>query len=322
MGDRKGFGPDNINPGRGVKMSPEFQRERYLEPEEMGRLVAALDAHPARTAADLVKLLLLTGSRRAEAQQLRWTEIDLENGNWSKSASKVKQNRLTVIPLNDAAWSLLRDLKARAADSPWVFPYVRGDKAGPIAAHGYECNAAINRTWVDVCQAAGLSGVWIHDLRHCFASVAASNGIPLYTLGKLLGHSQVSSTARYSHIRNDALRLASQGVGAVITGSLKPSGESSGVTPAVASHIEHSDEFVAEDEDKPKRRRVKRRGRASRRDVKWEPRPLDRIPGSTLTLPRARWIRGPGRWCSVSSPASRGYGRSMKSSLRTSSKVG
>jgi len=177
----------------------------------------------------MIKLLLLTGSRRAEAQQLRWSEIDLENGNWSKPASKVKQNRLTIIPLNDAAWGLLRDLKARAVvDSPWVFPYVRGDKAGPVAANGYECNAAINRTWVDVCRTADLSGVRIHDLRHCFASVAASNGIPLYTLGKLLGHSQVSSTARYSHIRNDALRLASQGVGAVITGSMKPSAESSG----------------------------------------------------------------------------------------------
>jgi site-specific recombinase XerD len=63
---------------------------------------------------------------------------------------------------------------------------------------------------------AGLVNVRLHDLRHSFASFAAANGASLYVIGKALGHTQPSTTARYAHLTNDPVRQMSEGVAAAI----------------------------------------------------------------------------------------------------------
>lgn len=56
----------------------------------------------------------------------------------------------------------------------------------------------------------------IHDLRHTFASIAASNGLSLPIIGALLGHKQTQTTARYAHLIGQSLIEASEKIGGKI----------------------------------------------------------------------------------------------------------
>lgn len=65
--------------------------------------------------------------------------------------------------------------------------------------------ADLNRPCRAVLKRAGLTGLRIHDLSHTHASVGAGLGLGLPIIGKLLGHTQSSTTARYAHLDNDPL---------------------------------------------------------------------------------------------------------------------
>jgi integrase len=71
----------------------------------------------------------------------------------------------------------------------------------------------LNKPWKLVTGRADLAGVRIHDLRHTHASYGAGAGFGLPIIGKLLGHSQPATTARYAHLDNDPLRRASNEIG-------------------------------------------------------------------------------------------------------------
>jgi integrase len=78
----------------------------------------------------------------------------------------------------------------------------------------------LKRPWEAVAQHAGLDGVRLHDLRHTYASFGAGGGLGLPIIGKLLGHTQASTTARYAHLDNDPLRRASENIGGRIAAAL------------------------------------------------------------------------------------------------------
>ena len=92
-------------------------------------------------------------------------------------------------------------------DSPWLFPG-RKDRPRKDTRH----------VWARVSKHAGIHGLRIHDLRHCYASHLVNAGFSLPVIGQLLGHSQVATTARYSHLYDDVQRQATERVGAIITG--------------------------------------------------------------------------------------------------------
>jgi integrase len=79
----------------------------------------------------------------------------------------------------------------------------------------------LNAFWDDVRKAAGLPDVRLHDLRHTFASVGAAASLGLPIIGKLLGHSQAQTTARYAHLADDPLRKAADTIGATISAAMK-----------------------------------------------------------------------------------------------------
>ena len=68
----------------------------------------------------------------------------------------------------------------------------------------------LKRSWRRVCDTASLESVRIHDLRHTFASVGAMGGLSLLMIGRLLGHTRPETTARYSHLADDPVRLANE----------------------------------------------------------------------------------------------------------------
>ncbi len=78
----------------------------------------------------------------------------------------------------------------------------------------------LKRPWDRIIKHAGLEGLRIHDLRHSFASVGAAGGMGLPIIGKLLGHTQAQTTARYAHLDNDPLKRASERIAGTIAAAL------------------------------------------------------------------------------------------------------
>lgn len=153
--------------------------------------------------------MLLTGARRGELLAAQWGDFDLETGAWTKPGSTTKQKTAHRVPLSEAAVRLLADMERRADPGvEWVFPAPR--KPGP--------RTDIKEAWEALRAAARIPDVRVHDLRHSFASVLASQGLSLPIIGALLGHATPTTTARYAHLLDDPLRRATEAASAVITG--------------------------------------------------------------------------------------------------------
>src|SRR5262249_14233199 len=105
------WGMRSDNPAKGIEKNIEYHRRRYLSPEELARLVTALAAHTDQQTADAVRLLLLTGARRNEVLGMRWADVDLATGNWSKPASSTKQKEHHQVPLSPPACTLLSRIR-------------------------------------------------------------------------------------------------------------------------------------------------------------------------------------------------------------------
>jgi integrase len=143
--------PDN--PCKGVSRNREDARKRYLKPDELERLTKALAEYPDQDAADVFRLLLLTGARRGEVLSATWDQFDLKEGVWTKPATATKQKQRHEVPLNAPARQLLARRLSKQDASPWVFP-------GRSAHHRIN----LHRSWGLICKAAGITGLRIHDL--------------------------------------------------------------------------------------------------------------------------------------------------------------
>jgi integrase len=194
------------NPCKGVERNVEQARKRYLTAAELTRLLAALAATRDQQAADIVRLLMLTGARRGEVLAARWADFDLQSAIWTKPASTTKQKAEHVTPLSAPAIELLAELRRRSNSPVWVFP------ADSAVGH----RVSLERSWKAICKAAEISNLRVHDLRHSFASQLASNGASLLLIGSLLGHAQAKTTSRYAHLFDDVQRTAVERVGAII----------------------------------------------------------------------------------------------------------
>ena len=187
---------EGCNPCRSVVKYPQRKRERFLTDEEFTRLGQALDevetegrASPAAVAA--IRLLILTGCRKSEILTLRWEHVALDAGELRLPDTKTGARVISLPPM---AVKLLAGLE-RDPDSPWV---ILGRYPG---THLRELADA----WKVIRTRAGLHDVRIHDLRHSFASRALALGESLPMIGKLLGHSQAETTARYAHLARDSV---------------------------------------------------------------------------------------------------------------------
>ena len=78
----------------------------------------------------------------------------------------------------------------------------------------------LEKPWRAIRGPAGLDDVRLHDLRHAFASVAASSGMGLPIIGKMLGHSQPVTTARYAHLASDPVKAAAAAVAGKIAAAM------------------------------------------------------------------------------------------------------
>ncbi|MBA3814349.1 MAG: tyrosine-type recombinase/integrase [Alphaproteobacteria bacterium] len=188
------------NPAQGIEKYQEEKRDRWLNDEELQRLWSVLDKYPENLTGYVFKFLLLTGARKSEALKATWDQFDFEKGIWVKPSHLTKQKKKEYLPLSDRALSLLESLKKLTSESIYLFP---GRKAG-------EPLKEIKKFWATVLKEAKLEDVRVHDLRHTHASHLVSSGLSLTIVGKLLGHTQASTTQRYAHLADDSLRKATE----------------------------------------------------------------------------------------------------------------
>ena len=191
------------NPTGGISMAPEVHRQRFLTAEETRRLIAAIDEEQNQVAAQAIKLLLLTGGRRSEITQAKWEHVDWQRRTLLVPVSKSGKPR--TIALNGAAIELLQSVP-RLQGSEYIFP-------SPYSGHPF---ASLFYPWDRIRRRAGLDDVRLHDLRHSFASFLVNQGVSLYVVQGLLGHTQVRMTQRYAHLAPQTLLDAAEVVATVI----------------------------------------------------------------------------------------------------------
>lgn len=184
------------NPATAVRL---FQlnnsRERYLTTEETQALVAALAESDNPYLKDIVVLLLLTGCRKRELLDARWEDFDLPHRRWRIPMSKSGKAR--HVPLSEAAVSLIQSLP-RWPECPWLVP-------NPKSRKPY---VSIYHSWDTARKAAGVPDLRIHDLRHSYASFLVNAGRSIFEVQKILGHAQIRTTQRYSHLAPGTLLSA------------------------------------------------------------------------------------------------------------------
>ena len=197
-----GYRPENSNPCVGIRRYRDTRRERFLGPEEYRSLAAVLARHQSRRPlhAAAVQLLLLTGCRKGEIIMLKWR--DYREGRLFLPDSKTGPR---TVWLAQAARDLLDSLPRKHT---WVFSARK-----PKRHH-------LDEFWRRIRAEAGLHDVRLHDLRHSYASVALQNGETILTIGKLLGHVMASTTLRYTHFSDGAIREAIDVVAPVLSEGL------------------------------------------------------------------------------------------------------
>ena len=201
-----GYRLENTNPCRAVRLNRRRRCERFLSTAEMARVGAVLareragDDKVRPVVATAITLLLLTGCRVGEVLGLQWQDVC---GNRLKLRDSKTGPR--TVWLGDEARAMIATLP-RLKNIPWIFWNTRYRR--PIRTIGH--------FWYEIRDEAGLPNVRLHDLRHTFASHAAMNKETLPMIGRLLGHSNPQSTARYAHLDDEHVLDAAEQIGAAI----------------------------------------------------------------------------------------------------------
>lgn len=186
------------NPASRIAMFAEDnQVERYMDDDELQRLLEVLRTDRRKNVCRIIVFLLSTGARLNEALSAKWENVDTEKRIWRIPATNSKSKRMRAVPLNDSALAVIGELDTKGSfDHLFInkrtkLPYVN-----------------IAKVWEELRQKAGLPKARLHDLRHQFASFLVNDGQSLYTVQQILGHSDPSVTQRYAHLSTSALQLA------------------------------------------------------------------------------------------------------------------
>lgn len=202
--EKLGYRRRGSNPCRGTPRYKRRRMERFLTAREYGQLATALfdleSQCPAAVAA--IRLLVYTGARCGEIEQLRWEWVQEPRLMLPDSKTGAK-----IVYLNRQAVGIIASILHRKP-SGLLFPSVR-DPGTPVRLGMY---------WPAIRNRAALPDVRLHDLRHSFASTAIRDNISLMVIGKLLGHALAETTARYAHLSDEVIADAAERVSGSIAG--------------------------------------------------------------------------------------------------------
>ncbi len=187
------------NPTKGVKKLKveDSKRPRFLTADECQRLLEACptDLYP------IYFTFLNTGMRKAELENLQWTDIDLKRNRISIRQKDFWQPKTGErdIPINTPLKDLLSRLKPSSRqDTKNNFVFSSKD--------GGKIKTKLREKLIRIAKQAGIQDLTrLHTLRHTFASHLVMNGVDLPTIKKLMGHSDIETTMIYAHLAPDHL---------------------------------------------------------------------------------------------------------------------
>jgi integrase len=189
-----------VDPRRDIKNYPPYQ---CRSPE---MLRAMWDVH------DLVILLLDTGARYSEIAGLEWRQVHLESCTIGLWRSKVQNE--SVLYMTDRAFQILQRRLSECRGSQHVFQNKKGGKRGYASI---AIRKAIRR--------AELADCCIHTLRHTHASRLVQNGITVYEVKEVLGHTDIKTTMRYAHLERQEVLSRARDVINRLNNGMEPSKE-------------------------------------------------------------------------------------------------
>lgn len=196
------------NPAKEVDLlKVDNKRERFLREDELSRLYDAVATSDNQMLKYIVPMLLLTGARKREVLDAKWSDFDYGNRIWKIPHTKLGRPRF--VPMSDGVLAILAQIPRE--DCEYVF-------ANPETQKPY---VSVHYAWATARKRAGLEDVRMHDLRHSFASILINSGRTLYEVQHLLGHTQVKTTERYAHLQQDTL-LRAANVATAVVGSALP----------------------------------------------------------------------------------------------------
>ena len=167
----------------------ENRRDRVLSPEEIVAFMSALDqSHMSLQVNTALRFLLVSSQRLGEVASMAWENVDLTNRIWSLPAARSKNGRGNRIPLPTRAVLILREMQTTGGSEGWVFPnaegrHIRGD--------------SISRALSRLIKQFDLNHFTPHDLRRTAATQISGMGVDRTTLGRILNHTDHSTTAIY-----------------------------------------------------------------------------------------------------------------------------
>ena len=188
---------------------------RYYTPENLKRLYALVEGHPLELP---VKLAGSLGLRREEICGLRWESVNFSlrkiyirqarTAAGARIVEKETKNRSSnrALHMTEDIWRLLRRERARqaqrrlAAGEGWADSglVALDDLGQPLSPN------ALSLAFTRFVRRSGLPPITLHGLRHTFATLASAQGVPLFDIGKALGHSTPATTGRiYTHLLDE-----------------------------------------------------------------------------------------------------------------------
>ncbi|MGR3507154.1 MAG: tyrosine-type recombinase/integrase [Paracoccaceae bacterium] len=210
----------DASPIAGMKpLSKEQSRERVLSDAELGALWAASDAE-GYPFGECMKLLILSGQRRAEVAEMRWSELDFEKRLWTLPSQRAKNGRQHTVPITDDMLDVLQRLP-RFLASDFVFTTTG---KSPISGFG-----RLKRR-LDLALPSSTEPWIIHDLRRTMSTNMAMHGVPQPVTEALLNHKTgvVSGVAAiynvysYSDEKRNALTVWNSKIAKLVKTSILP----------------------------------------------------------------------------------------------------
>lgn len=194
-----------VNPATKIKPFDEEKRDRWVTTKELPKLAKAIDGEENIFIRACFWLYLLAGVRKNELLQSKWEDISFDTQ--ELRLPKTKSGKTHYVPLSGPAIALLENLP-RIDGNPYVFP---GRKKGKHLVN-------IDKTWRKIREKAKIEDVRLHDLRRTVGSWLAQSGSPLHLIGKVLGHSNLKTTAIYSRFAQDHVKEALETYGKRLMG--------------------------------------------------------------------------------------------------------
>lgn len=182
------------------------QRERFFTQEEMQKLLFHAEYYPNKEAGSLIALLLLTGARRNELQQAKWSHLNLEEGILFVPLTKSGKPREIYLSEEARHW-ITRLLPPINPQSPFIFAR-RHQIDKPIAAPRWAFNVLLDKAEIE-----DKENICFHTARHSVASLMVSSGkFNLYDVKAQLAHSSIQSSERYAKLTKARQKETGQGI--------------------------------------------------------------------------------------------------------------